>query len=188
MMYHDKDWLEEQYWRKGLGQQEIADLCGVDESTISRWMDKHDISSEFAEWVSEENLRNLYHEQSLSLRDIGNKFGVDSETVRRAMEENEVKTRDRLEYQKHRWLEIKSINGYPAFQEQSFDENSTIKVHRLLAVAEYGIDEIKDMHVHHRNGVRWDNRPGNIELLSPSEHMQIHAEEREMWKESNKND
>lgn len=147
-------------------------------------MNKHGIPSEFSEWVSGETLVDLYHDQMLSLRDIGDKFGLDNETVRVAMRENGVETRDRLEYQKHRVLNIKHVNGYPCFQEQSLGENQTIKVHRLLAVAEYGFREVIGNDVHHKNGVRWDNRPENIELLSPSEHMKKHANEREMWNES----
>ena len=57
-------------------------------------------------------------------------------------------------------------------------DNYVIRVHRLLAVAEYGLDEIKGMDVHHRNGIPWDNRPENIELLTPGEHRSLHGKEK----------
>lgn len=50
-------------------------------------------------------------------------------------------------------------------------------VHRLLAIAKYGPDIVKDKHVHHKNGIRWDNRPENIGLLDPSEHSKLHYEQ-----------
>jgi hypothetical protein len=56
------------------------------------------------------------------------------------------------------------------------DSTRSVLVHRLLAVAEYGFDAVGDKHVHHRNHIPWDNRPANIEPLSPSEHMQYHAD------------
>lgn len=35
-----------------------------------------------------------------------------------------------------------------------------VRIHRLVAVAEYGIDYVNDWsdyHVHHKNGIKWDN-------------------------------
>ena len=49
-----------------------------------------------------------------------------------------------------------------------------VRVHRLLAVAEYGLDSIKGKDIHHKNGISWDNRPDNIEPLTKSEHMSRH--------------
>lgn len=184
MKYHNKEWLEKKYWDEGLEQSEIAEIFDVDNSTITRWMKKNNIPTVFAEWISKSELEYLYHDRMFSLRDIGEKFDVDSETVREAMKKNGVDTRDRLEYQKHRWLNIKLVNGYPAFQEQSFNNNNTVKVHRLVAVAEWGFDSVANMDVHHKNGVKFDNRPSNLEVLTPSDHMKMHANEREMWKES----
>lgn len=43
MNYRDKDWMVEQYHHEDRSQQDIADECGVSQSTISDWLDKHDI-------------------------------------------------------------------------------------------------------------------------------------------------
>ena len=45
--------------------------------------------------------------------------------------------------------------------------------HRLIVECETGRFLNKDEHVHHINGVRWDNRRENLLLLSASEHGKI---------------
>jgi len=47
-------------------------------------------------------------------------------------------------------------------------------VHRLAAVAWFGFDAVKNKHVHHKNGIPWDNRECNLEPISPEEHNTIH--------------
>lgn len=183
--HHDKVWLEKKYWEDNLEQSEIANICGVTGGTISRWMKKHNIPTDFSDWISSDELNHLYHDEKLSLREIENKFNVDSETVRRSMDENGVETRDRLDYQSHILPSLKmNSNGYYLWQEQSHEENKVVKVHRLVAISEYGFDAVAEKHVHHTNQIKFDNRPENLELLSPSEHMELHAKERKFWEES----
>jgi len=43
--YHYEEWLQEKYHEEGMTQQEIADLVGVGKSTISTYMDRHDIKT-----------------------------------------------------------------------------------------------------------------------------------------------
>lgn len=60
----------------------------------------------------------------------------------------------------------------------------TVRVHTLLAVAE-GADPAtlfgkNSSHVvHHRNGVRWDNRPENIEVMPRGAHTSEHWDDRQ---------
>jgi hypothetical protein len=49
-------------------------------------------------------------------------------------------------------------------------------VHRLVAVAEWGIEAVRDKDIHHKNGVPWDNRPENLEPLTRKEHREVHGE------------
>jgi hypothetical protein len=55
-------------------------------------------------------------------------------------------------------------------------ERKNLPVHRLLAVAEFGADAVADKVVHHKNGIPWDNRPDNIELLDRAEHSRHHRQ------------
>ena len=69
--------------------------------------------------------------------------------------------------------------GYPRWQSKRRKKDGQRKtdnfhVHRLLAIAEFGVDAVVGMDVHHKNGVRWDNRPGNIELVAHDEHRAEH--------------
>lgn len=60
---------------------------------------------------------------------------------------------------------------------QHLDESGSkryIRHHRLLAVAEWGLDAIRDMEVHHQNNIPWDNRSDNLELLTKEEHAREH--------------
>ena len=55
-------------------------------------------------------------------------------------------------------------------------DNSTerILIHRLLAIAEYGFDAVAGNDIHHKNGVKWDNRPSNIAPIEHGEHRSLH--------------
>lgn len=53
----------------------------------------------------------------------------------------------------------------------------TVRLHRLLAVAEWGFEAVQGRQVHHVNRIPWDNRPENLALLTPSEHSRLHHTE-----------
>jgi predicted transcriptional regulator len=53
------------------------------------------------------------------------------------------------------------------------------KLHRLVAVADYGFDAVADNHVHHKNNIPWDNRPSNLVVMGVEEHHRHHSKERE---------
>ncbi|WP_435126038.1 HNH endonuclease [Halobaculum sp. D14] len=58
-----------------------------------------------------------------------------------------------------------------------------VYVHQLLAIAEGAApDQVfsdGEYQVHHRNRVRWDNRPGNVELQEADAHSEHHRPHRE---------
>lgn len=50
--------------------------------------------------------------------------------------------------------------------------------HRLLAAAKYGLEAIKDKHIHHKDGHQFHNTFENIELVSRIEHKARHKQMR----------
>lgn len=65
--------------------------------------------------------------------------------------------------------------GYEVISNTYKGKRDRFKHHRLLAVAEFGFEAIKDKVIHHKNNHRWDNRPANIEPMTHSEHAQTHG-------------
>jgi hypothetical protein len=55
-----------------------------------------------------------------------------------------------------------------------------VQIHRLVAVAEYGFDAVRDMDVHHTKGPPFDN----LAVLTPEEHGRTSAESR--WERERK--
>jgi hypothetical protein len=65
--------------------------------------------------------------------------------------------------------------GYTYISTQFGDERWYVPIHRLVAVAEFGIEAVQEStDVHHRNGVPWDNRPENLGLMDHAEHARMH--------------
>lgn len=57
-----------------------------------------------------------------------------------------------------------------------------IQEHRLVMEQHLNRKLLPDEQVHHINGDKQDNRLENLEVLSVSEHMRLHALEKETWR------
>ena len=64
--------------------------------------------------------------------------------------------------------------GHGKIYSQYDGDSEFVYSHRLLAVAEYGIDAVKDKDIHHETGWGLDNRPDAISLMEPEEHIHLH--------------
>jgi hypothetical protein len=80
-------------------------------------------------------------------------------------------------------FETRASDGYERWRSwNSRDGDRYCYVHQLLAISR-GADPravFSDgrTHVHHRSGVPWDNRPGNMELIDESVHAAHHNRQR----------
>lgn len=127
-------------------------------------------------------LYRLYHEEGLSQKEIAERLDVAQKTISNWMRKHEIERRDVAGTKKT--PRRKTVNfrvdekGYEVWTPTVGTQTPDIPVHQLLAVAEYGLESLKEKDVHHKNNIRWDNRPDNIELLDPSTHISLHAKER----------
>ena len=128
----------------------------------------------------------LYWGEGLSTHDIGSVFNITHQTVRKWMERNGVERRSRYEGAKRALskpyapLEMHD-HGQMRWALYYGGDESYLKVSRLLAVSEFGFDAVCDKVVHHKNRIPWDDRPDNIELMTPSEHTKHHYENGDLF-------
>ena len=132
--------------------------------------------------LGEANLRRLYVDQRLSTYRMASETGHSEATICRRMEEYGIERRDNgvamsisnrrkpASYQTH-------IDGYEVWKTLVGEGEKVVFVHRLLAVAEFGFEAVCDMEVHHKNNIQWDNRPGNLQPMTASEHRKHHAQD-----------
>lgn len=75
--------------------------------------------------------------------------------------------------------------GYMIAVSARWDDGEThtseVRIHQLVAIAD-GADPYKvfsggEYHCHHKNEIRWDNRPENIEFLTAAEHGKVHSKD-----------
>jgi len=118
-----------------------------------------------------------YWKERMTTREISEKYNVPRDGLQEVFERFDVKTRRTGNHASYRT----NYNGYESWLSNDPDGvERLMKVHRLLAIAEFGIESVKDKHVHHKNGIPWDNRPDNIETITNSKHLAEHYEEREI--------
>lgn len=116
------------------------------------------------------------------MEELGELWDVSASTISKWIRRFDIRTGGRGAGNPYQVPIDVKVDGYVRVQERSFGEENQFMLHRLIAVAEFGFDEVLNKEVHHKNGVPWDNRPSNLELLTTSEHARLHAQERD-WNE-----
>lgn len=78
--YRNPQFLREQYIEERKSVPEIAELCGVSSSTVSRWLERHGIERD-PRYQDEAWLRTQYVEQSPQQDEIAAECGVSETTI-----------------------------------------------------------------------------------------------------------
>lgn len=126
-------------------------------------------------WRDKETLERMHFEQGLDQGEMAERLGCTRRTVAEWFSRHGIEGRVGAPQQPKVYLRIKS--GYRRAENRTEpDRGKFVDIHRLVAVAEWGFGAVRDKHVHHKNGFPIDNRPENLELLTPSEHGELHHE------------
>lgn len=187
--YRDKSWLREQYVENRRSSVDIAEECGVSSNTIRNWLDKHDITTrnrsqaqidEVKKYHDKEWLREQYVENSRSMRDIADECGITASGVKKWINNYDIDARDSHEHLKKGPASFYTApeKGYEFVASKHNYKTDSAMVHQLVAIAD-GANPSKVFsngryHIHHKNGVHWDNRPDNLELRSSKTHVFEH--------------
>lgn len=173
-LWQDKDTLYELYHGNGLDKKKIGEEVGCSDVTVSNWLQKHGIPNARA-WERPSLLRELYVEKRMTQQEIADRLGCDQTTVSRELRKHGISTRKRGDYTSPSLYF--SDDGYLTCRHRiggRDGERVAFRVHRLVAVAEYGFDALDGKVVHHRNKHPADNRPENLELMELAEHTEMH--------------
>lgn len=151
--YKNKDWLRKQYWTRELSINKIAIKCGVSHTTIYHYMIKFNISRRTCSEIMKGKLNPLY---------------------------------GRVGKQSHMWKggKIKDKCGYIRAYSPSHPRcigKKYVLEHRLVMEKKVGRYLFPWETVHHINGIKDDNRIGNLELLPSRRH---NARVQEVYKEN----
>lgn len=127
-------------------------------------------------------LYRLYVKERMTTTEIAEELGCTNVTIGDWLRRHNIGVRSaskaiRLSKKKKPATFTHDTYGYEIWRNLSGGKHRRVKVHRLIAVAEYGFDAVVGKDVHHQNGIRWDNRPSNLELLDHSDHMDRHMKE-----------
>lgn len=139
-------------------------------------------------YKDEDILRELYWDKGMSLGEVADEIGCGLTTVYRWMEKYNIERRTAKQNKlprPHITSESHTNSGY----EEIRINNGSIQHHRLIAVSEWGFDCVVDRDVHHKNGLEWDNRPSNLELLEHGEHSKQHRlneHDEALWRDEEK--
>ena len=121
-----------------------------------------------------EKLRELYVDEGLTVTELGERLGCGYSTARRKLERHNI-SRDQGRPRKGFAGMFTDSHGYEVWWDNINGEAQIVKVHRLLAVAEFGFDAVAGKHVHHGPvEIPWATWGGNIQLKTPSDHISDH--------------
>jgi len=152
--HHLKTTLKFLYWQQRLSSKEIGKLYSVSGKTIS----KH-LASLGIQHRSTSEVRKLIHEQGRS------------NLPKAKQRDNHPRWKGgRYSRNGYVFVTIYEDNPYYCMGMKNTGIGKRILEHRLVMAEKLGRPLARNEHVHHINGIRDDNRPENLKLISPKSH------------------
>jgi len=179
--WRDEEWLYEQYHEKDKTLAEIADDVDTGIATIHQWLERHNIeinsmSLEESHPVNDPDLlKRLHHDKGKSIRQIANELNTSRSTVKSRLDEYQI---DR-KYANNEYGSF--ATGPDGYEYYATGHKKKVRLHRLLVCLKEDPHSVfgESMSTHHKNGVKWDNRVENVELMEKSDHTSLHATKRQ---------
>jgi transposase len=190
--YRDPEVLRKLYHGQFLTLSEVADELDTTAHTVRRWMQKHDIDRRdrserkvaHPKLADESWMREKYHGEGMSITDLSEHLGVSRMPISRALDRYDIEAHDNgyRSGKLHPGFRIHEQGYIEAYSKYQTDDGEWkqdhLRVHRLVAVSQHGFDAVCDSVIHHRNGIPWDNRPDNLEVMDKRNHVKHHFKER----------
>ena len=186
--WRDEDTLRQKYCVEEKSLSQIADELDCSHKTVKNWLDKFGIETRPAPgskeraYHDEELLSELYVDEGLSTLEISRKLGCSKYSVQKWMKRYGIETRKSNQEKPPQFHTTKS--GYEQIRHCNNDGVKYVTVHRLIAVAHGLLDPAdftnREINIHHKNRIPWDNRPENLQPIEHADHAKRHYPEREL--------
>jgi len=171
--WRNPDLLHKAYVEHEMSMREIADHLDCMPKTVQTHLKKNNIErrrcgrqTEYEKLEDKEWLKEQYYQKGRTCKEIADELGTYSGRVSQWLKKHDISPTE------HPYVGFN--DGYLEIHTGVDGESKHAQVHRLAAVAWFGYDEIAGKEIHHKNGVRWDNRESNLEPLSVSDHRSLH--------------
>lgn len=170
--WENEEVLKQLYSIEGRPVTEIAEELGTTRYVIQHRVEKFGL---FREYDKPQILHHLYIEKGMSSKEIGDKYDRHHKTILTRLRKHNIPV---APHGRNRPPKLSQRpDGYEMWVTHDGERIQNLYHHRLLAVAEYGFDEVARKDVHHTNKIPWDNRRENIEVLTKEDHGRLHGEE-----------
>jgi transposase-like protein len=183
--WRNEELLYQKYVVEELSSNELGELWDCDGQTVLNWLKRYDIDrrdnapNPDAPYRDKELMERLYVDEEMSMSDIAQKLGYSKGCIRRWVNRHGIETRksNREKPPTHTFKE----DGYEVMYIYDSGSYHQIRIHRLIAIAHGKLApsdfKNREIDIHHKNGVPWDNRPENIKSISRKEHAELHTKE-----------
>jgi len=186
--WRDEATLRQKYCVEEKSLSKVGEELGCSSGTVKNWLDKFGIDTRPAPGEAErayhdkELLRRLYVDEGLSTLEISRKLDCSKFSIQKWMKRYGIEMRKSNREKPPQFLTTE--DGYEQIRHCSKSGMKYVIIHRLVAVAHGLLDPTdftnREINIHHKNGIPWDNRPENLEPINHNKHAKHHYPEREL--------